>query len=507
VNNLGAIWMTLDLRRRVVLVAAVAGVFAAVLFLARGAAQPDMALLYAGLDPAASGEVLASLEQQGVPHEVRGNAVYVPAAQRDVLRMTLASEGLPQTAGQGYELLDSLSGFGTTAQMFDAAYLRAKEGELARTILASSGIRAARVHLSVPTGRPFARDSGTTAAVTVTTGTPLAPAQVEAFRFLVASAVSGLRPEDVAVIDSERGLIPQDGLLMPDGTDRAETLQTRAERLLAARVGVGNAVVEVTVDTVTESESILERRIDPEERVAISSEVEESTARSNDSAPGAVTVASNLPDGDAAEDGGTSSSEEALSRTTTNFEVSETSREIIRVPGDIRRMTVAILVNDLTVTDAAGATQIEPRSEDELAALRELVASAVGFDEARGDVITIRSMSFEPLPDLGTEAVAGGMPFDVMSLVRLAVLAVVALILGLFVVRPILAASKPASLPAPPSALAPPPEGEGGGPIPAGQVEVIDPVTRIRKLIDERKDESARLLQSWIETPPARERG
>jgi flagellar M-ring protein FliF len=510
-ENLRSIWMTLDLRRRVLLVAAVAGAFAAVLFLARGAAQPDMALLYAGLDPAASGAVIAALDQQGVPYEVRGASLFVPAPQRDVLRMTLASEGLPQTAGQGYELLDELSGFGTTAQMFDAAYLRAKEGELARTILASPGIRAARVHISVPAARPFARDGGTTAAVTVTTTGALGAPQAEALRFLVASAVSGLRPEDVAVIDSERGLIPQDGLLMPDGSDRADTLQARAERMLAARVGPGNAVVEVTVDTVTESESILERRLDPEQRVAISSEVEESTALSNDSADGAVTVASNLPDGDAAQNGGTSSTEEATNRTLTNFDVSETSREIIRAPGDIRRLTVAILVNDQTVTNADGVAEVIPRSEEELADLSDLVASAVGYDESRGDVITIRSMSFEPLAVTGTEAVATGFPLDMMSLIRLAVLAVVALVLGLFVVRPILASAK--ALPPPLPELAPPSDSGAlalagaGGMAPSGQVEVIDPVTRIRKLIDERKDESARLLQSWIEQPTAKERG
>jgi flagellar M-ring protein FliF len=224
-----------------------------------------------------------------------------------------------------------------------------------------------------------------------------------------------------------------------------------------------------------------------------------------------VTVASNLPDGDAAQDGGTSSSEESTSRALTNYEVSETSREIIRAPGDIRRLTVAVLVNDVTVTDATGATVTEPRSSEEIDALRELVASAVGFNEERGDVITIRSMSFEPLPDLGTESAAAATPFDVMSLVRLAVLAIVALVLGLFVVRPILAQGKAANPRLPPPALVPPSEIEGlalaGGASANPTVEVIDPVTRIRKLIDERKDESARLLQSWIETPPARERG
>ena len=95
-----------------------------------------MALIYGGLDSAQAGEVIAGIERAGVPYEVRGDAIYVASDQRDRLRMDLAAEGLPAAGSTGYELLDGMSGFGTTSQMFDAAYWRAKEGELARTILA-----------------------------------------------------------------------------------------------------------------------------------------------------------------------------------------------------------------------------------------------------------------------------------------------------------------------------------------------------------------------------------
>ena len=128
-----------------------------------------MSLLFGGLEARAAGDVIAALDQRGIPYDVRGGAIYVPTAQRDTLRMGLASEGLPTNGSQGYELLDSLSGFSTTSQMFDAAYWRAKEGELARTILASPHVRAARVHISTSATRPFQRDQAPTAAVTVTT--------------------------------------------------------------------------------------------------------------------------------------------------------------------------------------------------------------------------------------------------------------------------------------------------------------------------------------------------
>ena len=117
-----SVWTALDPRRRIIVIGATILMFAAVIGLSRIAAQPSFTLLYSGLEASAAGEVVAALEQRGIDHEIRGGAIYVPSNQRDQLRMVLASEGLPANSTSGYELLDSLSGFGTTAQMFDAAY-------------------------------------------------------------------------------------------------------------------------------------------------------------------------------------------------------------------------------------------------------------------------------------------------------------------------------------------------------------------------------------------------
>ncbi|MBP6737991.1 MAG: flagellar M-ring protein FliF, partial [Rhodobacteraceae bacterium] len=155
VQNLLAIWNGLDAKRRGIVAGATVAVFVAVLLLSRMATTPGMALLYSGLEGAAAGEVIAALEQRAVPHEVRGSSIWVDDSQRDSLRMVLAAEGLPANSGTGYELLDGLSGFGTTSQMFDAAYWRAKEGELARTVLANPQIRAARVHIGQGSNQPF----------------------------------------------------------------------------------------------------------------------------------------------------------------------------------------------------------------------------------------------------------------------------------------------------------------------------------------------------------------
>ncbi len=545
-EQLTSVWSSLTMKRRVIVGLATIAMFTAVLMLSRAATSPSMTLLYSGLESGAAGDVVAALEQRGVAYEVRGGAIYVDGAARDELRMTLASEGLPANGGSGYELLDSLSGFGTTSQMFDAAYWRAKEGELARTISASPGIRSARVHIATPASQSFRRDLRPSASVAlVPAGQGLSPQQARAVRFLVSSAVSGLISDDVSVIDAESGLIlgGEDNPWASAGnTDRAAQLKRNVERLLEARVGAGRAIVELSIDTITDREQITERRFDPDTRVAISTESEERTTQSNDARSGAVTVASNLPEGDAGGAGGQSSSQNSETRERVNYEVSETQREVLRGPGGIRRITVAVLVDGVLAADAGGAETWQPRPEAEMEALRELVASAVGFDEARGDVITLKSMPFETAALMGTEA-AGSLldGINLMSAAQLAVLAIVAVILGLFVVRPILAprnaareldgsSAAPRELDGPVNAFELGPPGEGG-PVFNGEIDdgedffaggfpsvnpslpalggqaggdtpdfdPSDPVARLRHLIAERKDETVEILRNWMD--------
>lgn len=535
-QSIQSVWTALSARQRIIVIGATLAMMAAILFLARFAAQPNMALLYAGLENGAAGEVVQSLEQRGVPYDVRGGSIFVPDNQRDSLRLTLASEGLPANGGQGYELLDGLSGFGTTSQMFDAAYWRAKEGELARTIVAHPEIATARVHIATSSANPFQRDIEPSASLSITpTNGALSPQMARAFRYLVASAVPGMAPGDVSVIDGKGGLIDMEDGSGAGADDRADTLRDRVQRLVEARVGVGNAVVEVSVDTVMQSEQIRERVFDPDSRVAISTDSEERTDSSQDAGSGDVTVASNLPDGEAGQGDGTSTSQSSETRERINFEVSETTREIMRGPGAIRRLTVAVLVNGTYSTGANGEQVFEPLPDEELESLRALVESAVGFDAARGDAVTIRSMAFERPEGLGTGPIEPGLfagPLDMMRLIQAGILALVALLLGLFVVRPILgrALEAPAAgaLPAPDQAadlvgadsmrgdaaaigmdeLPALPGGDFGG---MGMVdfdtdggnydatEEEDPVARLRALIDERKSESVEILRSWLD--------
>lgn len=531
-QQIRTVWAGLDKRRQIVIVLASVALIAAVLVMSRLATTPTMTLLYAGLENGAAGDVVRALDQRGAAYEVRGGAIYVAAGERDELRLTLASEGLPANGGRGYELLDSLNGFGTTSQMFDATYLRAKEGELARTIVASRYIAQARVHIAQDGSNPFRRDAEPTASVSVVpTSAAVTPAQANAIRHLVAAAVAGMNADNVAVIDANGTLIGLTDTATTSGSadDRARQLRDRVQRIVEARVGRGNVVVEVSVDTVTETRSIRETRFDPQSRVAISTEVEEQSDISTNQ-QGAVTVASNLPDGNAAS-GDKSNAKTSSTRERVNYEVSETESEIRHVAGAIRRLTVAVLVNGVTVDGPEGQPEFQPRPEQELTALRELVASAVGFDAERGDVITLKSMQMPTLELPGTEAAPGlwdRLGLDLTSLIQIAVLALVSLVLGLFVVRPILA--RPAALPAPvalTSAKSGDPDdmpvltgeieddatgrfapaaarGDGlrrasGSDLPALAASSPDHIDRLRAMIGERQEETVEILRSWLE--------
>tara|TARA_R110002072_G_scaffold3206_10_gene23884 strand:- start:7669 stop:9228 length:1560 start_codon:yes stop_codon:yes gene_type:complete len=512
--------------------------FVAVLAMSRMATAPSMTLLYAGLESGAAGDVVRSLEQRGVIFDVRGGSIFVDSQDRDQLRLTLASEGLPANGNQGYELLDSLTGFGTTSQMFDAAYWRAKEGELARTIVSNPHVAMARVHIASTGSNPFQRGVTPKASVSITpNGGAVTAVQAKAVRYLVASAVAGLSPDDVAVIDANGALVSQTDDAVPaiGGDDKAQVLRERVQRLLEARVGFGNSVVEVSVDTVTESESVRERRFDPDSRVAISTDTEERSNTSKDAGSGEVTVASNLPDQEGGAASDSSSSQNSETRERINYEVSETEREIVRAPGAIKRVTVAVLVNEPTSTDEAGQQVPAPRSEEELSALRELVSSAVGFDETRGDIITIKSMPLQSVAPSGTAVGAtllDQFDLDLMSAIQMAVLALVTLILGLFVVKPVLSRQQsgrtndvPALPPSEQSSKTATGQSALDGEVSSDEYDLPDlggdlsfdedrgtlpnlpmmggpsddPVDRLRAMIGERQEETVEILRSWLE--------
>lgn len=532
VQSLAQKWASLGLNQRITLIATIAVTIIGVGFLARSATQPSMSLLYSSLEPSAAGDIVSSLDGQGVVYEVRGNSVYVDSSQRDQLRLTLASQGLPANSTQGYELLDTLSGFGTTSQMFDAAYLRAKEGELARTIVANPNIKAARVHLAQSRTSPFRKSASATASVSIqSNGHAIGKGTANSIRFLVASAVAGLVPEAVSVIDADRGVLldAETGEdLDKSAQDRAKALKQNVERLIEARTGLGNAVVEVNVETLSEDETIVERTFDPDGRVIVSTETAEKSSSSRNLGGAGVTVASNLPTGDGANGSQEASAQDSDTREIVNYEISETQREVRRAAGSIKRISVAVLVDGVRGVDDTGTESWKPRSEEELRSLEALIKSAVGYDAQRGDEVTIRSMDLavgESVDVTSEDGWATGRSLDYFGLVKTAVAGMVVLGLGLFVVRPIMLAGGNAT---PPIELdgtqaVSPLTGEITSPSELAQEQALvsnnspademaqagmpsvgassDPVARLKALIEERQEETIAVLKNWIEEP------
>lgn len=508
-KQIRAFWEGLDPRRRLIAVLAAFAVVAAIFGITRVATEPSLSLLYSDLDAAAAGEVVAELEAEGVVYQVDGTAILVDSATRDRIRMALASKGLPAGGPAGYEILDSLSGFGTTSQMFDAAYWRAKEGELARTITGTPDVRAARVHLANPVSQPFSRTPAGTASVTVTMARgEVDRRQAEAIRYLVSSAVAGIAPESVAVIDSAKGVVlagKDDPLGSGPGgpADRAERLKANLQRLLEARVGTGNAIVEVNVDADTEAQTISERLIDPDSRVAISSETESTNENASGNSPG-VTVASNLPDGDVNGDPGESTRNASTSRERQNYEVSETRRERVIQPGAVKRISVAVMVDGIVTAGPDGAGVWEPRPQEELDTLKELVQTAVGFDEARGDTVTISSLQFVAPPEQGSLVERAGFAEAWGGrLAQLGALSAVVLALIFLVFRPMLNRAPLVEIAELTGRDALPELPRPDGDILDLPPQAVTKIERLREVIANRTEDSAAVIRSWIDTPEA----
>ena len=518
--------------KRIMIGAAVLLTIALTIAVAQMSGRSNMVLLYAGLESKAAGEVIARLEQDNVPSEIRGNAIYVNEADRDRVRMSLAASGLPAGGQDGYELLDGLSGFGTTSEMFDAAYWRAKEGELARTLLSTPGIAQARVHIGAPRRESFARTRAIPTASITLTGTSggVSRSSATAARYMVALAIPGLAAEQVAVIDARNGVLLRPGEDGPGSlamaqNDQAEKMRAQVQSLLAARVGAGNAQVSVNIETYRESESVTRRVIDPESKTLRESRTVEMSEQGQDTG-GAVTVASNLPDGDG-ENSAERNSQREEARNTEVFDYTETRSEVLRPGGAMKRVTVAVLVNDIRSTAEDGTVSTEARSPEEMEKLEALVKSAVGFDEERGDLVTVESISFAEIPQEGSLATAADKPsfaeMHMMELIQMGIVALVALILGLFVVRPVLASAQaqPNALEDDDPALSaidvtPPQSAEAaaaaasanlgaqGNPSALGEPAPAAPPTALellRDTVSNRSEESAAVLKQWLEPP------
>jgi len=530
--NIINVWLALSPQKRLSSILSVIATVTALYFLANTTLKPKTDLLYAGLDAAAAGEVIAKLETLDVVYAVKGNAIYADSRRRDSLRLELARDGLPRQNIAGYELFDDMNSFAMTSDMFDTAYWRAKEGELARTVLAMPNIRSARIHLGMQKSKGFsARRTVNSASVTISASGGVSAQQAKAIQYLTALAVSGLNPTDVAVIDMVQGVIAGpglDGKIAKGGMgelERAAEIKQNLMSLLEARVGIGNARVNVSLDIDREHITTAERNFDPDSRV-LKSQTSSEVTDSNTGTNGSVTVASNLPEGEAG--GGSSSSDRSETSETVTYEISEIVKNTEVLPGGIKRMTVAVLVSDITAVNSDGSVTHTPRSDEELRSLSELVETAAGLDDTRGDKLSLKSLPFDRpiVADLIEKPglMAQFLERYLWSTVQAGLLAIVVLILGVFVIRPLLTQT---AFEAQPGLLPMSLDNERGLPGPEGQLALAgpspgdplliegatesgpandlagetasDPISQLRAITAGQTSEAANLLASWLD--------
>ncbi|HXP76772.1 MAG TPA: flagellar basal-body MS-ring/collar protein FliF [Stellaceae bacterium] len=444
--------------RLVAIVGVGAATVAFFVFLTTRIATPAMSLLYSDLDLKDSAQIVQKLDALSVPYQLRGDGgqILVPSDQVARLRMAMAEQGLPRGGSVGYELFDKADSFGTSTAAQNVNQVRALEGELERTITGLGPVQAARVHLVLPRRDLFARDNQEASAsivVKLRGAERLSKSQVAAIQQVVASAVSTLKPARVSVVDGAGTLLARG-----DGQDAntasgvgAEELQSDYETRIARNVegmlerslGPGKARVDVRADMDFDRITTSSESFDPDGQVVRSTQTVTQNDDSTNGNDQPVTVTNNLPNNQAAQTANGGRSKTARNEETINYEISKTTRSQVREAGEVKRLSVAVLVDGTYTAKPDGTKEYAPRTPDEIKQLNTLVRSAIGYNEKRGDTVEVVNLKFATPDEPAAVATpsSGFLGFEKADLFRMGetlTLAVVALLVILLVVRPLM---------------------------------------------------------------------
>jgi flagellar M-ring protein FliF len=515
--------------------AALIGFFA---FVIMRVTTPQMTTLFTDLSLEDSSSIIKDLERQGVPYELRneGSVIMVPKDKVTRLRMKLAEGGLPKGGGVGYEIFDKSDALGTTSFVQNINHLRALEGELSRTIASIDRIQAARVHLVLPERPLFSRETPEpSASIVVRVRGSLEPQQIRAIRHLVASSVSGLKPQRVSIVD-ESGQLLADGASSDAeqqvGDERRAAFEKRmrkqVEDIVSSVVGAGRARVELSADFDYNKITQTSDKFDPEGRVLRSSQTREEQSATTDN-NGQVTVGNELP-GAQQNNNNQQAARDQSKKTeeTNNYEISRTTKTEVTEAGRVNRISVAVLVDGSYSKNEKGDLVYKERGKDELDRIAALVRSAIGFDQKRGDQVEVVNLKFAEGPAITPieqpTGILGMLQFtkdDVMYVIELGVMMVLGLVVLFMVVRPlvkrILASEEMAALVAPapalpePAAPAPAASATGHALIPGGPgtAQLLDvaqvqgqvhaqSVHRVGELADRNPNETVAIVRQWL---------
>jgi flagellar M-ring protein FliF len=503
---------------------------------------PQMSPVFTDLTPEDSAAVVKDLERQGIAYELKndGSIILVPRDKLARIRMKLAESGLPKGGNVGYEIFDKSDTLGATSFVQNINQLRALEGELVRTIKAIDRVQAARVHLVIPERPLFARDKvEPSASIVLRVRGALEPAQVRAIRHLVASAVSGLKPQRISVVD-ESGRLLADGMGSSDPTSEIgseerrvafeQRLKEQIESIVSSVVGPGRARVQLSADfdfnRITETFD----KFDPEGRVLRSSQTrEETSATASTETP--VTVGNELPGApQAAAPQPNPRDQSRKSEEIVNYEISRNTKTEVTEGGRIKRISAAVLVDGSYGKNDKGDTVYQPRTKEELDRISALVRSAIGFDQKRGDQVEVVNLRFAEAPAQPIQEPAGWLTFlqftkdDIMRAIELVVMGLLGLVVILFVVRPLVRRivtpdesrlAAPAAATALPTANAAPAITDAGAPpVSSETAKMIDmaqvqgqvhaqSIQKVGELAERNPHETVAIVRQWLQDVPA----
>jgi len=379
--------------QRVVLFTILIGVVSALITLGLWANRPEYALLYGDLTPEDASEMVNTLTDEGVPYRLGagGTAIYIPSGQVTDYRLTFAAQGLTTGSVTGYELFDEQR-MGMTTFMQRVNYQRALEGELTHTLTQMDEVRAARVHLVIPEKKFFEEGEESSASIVLhlRPGAYLRPRQIHGIASLVANSVPGLLPEYVSIVDATGKLLSEvivqekEAAIGSRNWDIRRSvegaLQAKAQGLINDVLGPGRSRVKVSADLNFEQYERTRQFFGTEEAAVLSEEtnVERFT--------------------------GTDTSNRVIEQTVTNYELDKTVEHFIASTGDVRRLTIAVLVDgNYTIETGPDGEELpvyQPRLQGELDQIEILVSSALGLDLARGDVISVENLQFDRKDEL-----------------------------------------------------------------------------------------------------------
>ncbi|MCB0281039.1 MAG: flagellar M-ring protein FliF [Calditrichaeota bacterium] len=433
VAQLTQFFLQYSLKQRIIITSLVLVFLSTVIAFIMWANKTEYEVLFTNLNPQDASEIVTNLSNDKIKYRLEngGTTIYVQQDMVNELRIRFHNQGVDNNSPMGWEEIfdKDKTNMGETSTMQRVKIIRAKEGELMKTLNLMSWIKSSRVHLNIPERRLFEDDRrGSATAVLTLSGASESESQLQSIPALIANSVEGISPADVTVVDS-RGNLLYNG---EEETNMGSTgnqwelsgkvekeIKSKVRNLVETSIGYGNSSVQVNVDLNFDQVQQTIEDIDPDDVTVLSEEIYNQAAQED-------------------KDSSNSSSESSI----TNYEFSKTVRNIVHGIGNINRLSVAVAVNGTykTVTDANGDEKREyiPRTQKELDDLTTLVRSAVGYNEQRGDVVSVINTQFADQPIYEVSFLEELKAFDLWKDILTYILVGVGLLLGFNLIKAVL---------------------------------------------------------------------